>query len=1078
MRKFAIPFVVVALSVLGVSADQTTSAVIISSFGVPVTENFNTLLSSGTGTLAANTPAGWGFFESPGNTSYTAGNGGGNSGDTYSFGTTGSTERSLGQLRSGSVVSTLGARFQNSTGGTITSLTISYTGEQWRLGGLGTSRTTAQERFDFQLSTNATSLTAGTYSNVDALDFIPPVTGPTLGALDGNAPANRVPIGSTISGLSIAPGADFYIRWVDVDAAPGADDGLAIDDFALTADGVINPGDGAPAVDSTSPVNNAADVAVGSDIVINFTESVSATTSSFVLDCGSGPATFALSVSPSTTFTLDPADALPLGATCTVTVIAAAIADADGDDPPDNLLANATFSFSTEAPPVNSDIVISQIYGGGGNTGAPWRNDYVELYNRSGATVDVTGWSLQYTSAAGTTWGSNKVPLAGPIGPGEYYLVKLAGGAVGAALPVTENFSGSINISATQGKIALVSSSVALSGNCPAANASVKDFVGYGSAADCSEGTTKAPAPSNTTALFRLGGGATDTNKNGADFNTAAPAPRRTAPIVEVGPVLLVTDPVSGGASVPRDPTIVLEFHEPVEATGSPLFDLACAVSGSHNGHTLAGSGRFLDITINVPLIAGETCTMTVFASGVRDQDLDDSGPNTDTMFANHAWSFTVATGTAPPFPPSVHLSMGNPTGATADLGQPLNYLMEKPEFTLSYNRDLGRPNWVSWHLSSEWFGTLARNDTFRADPQVPPDWYRVQGFDFSGSGFDRGHMVPNADRDKETSIPINQATFLMTNIVAQAPGNNQGPWADMENDLRTIAGTANELFIVSGPDGIGGTGSSGVLTTTLAGGNVTVPSSTWKVVLVLEKADGDDVSRVTCTTRTIAVIMPNTHAIADDDWEDYLTSVDAVEDLTGYDFFSSLPAGVEWCVEAGVNGVNPDPDEAAPAISITSPVDGASYEMNTVLHASFSCADGGSGLVSCDGTLPNGSVIDTSSPGPRTFSVTATDVAGNGATVTVEYHILSAVESLQAMADELRGIISASRPPLSARAATALRKIEDAINELNEAPPDSHHASISISQAMQQIEGLRNQGHLSAAVANSLLARLAGLSW
>ena len=112
---------------------------------------------------------------------------------------------------------------------------------------------------------------------------------------------------------------------------------------------------------------------------------------------------------------------------------------------------------------------------------------------------------------------------------------------------------------------------------------------------------------------------------------------------------------------------------------------------------------------------------------------------------------------------------------------------MEKPEFALSYDRDLGRPNWVSWHLSDEWIGSLTRVDTFRADPAVPPDWYRVQSFDFSNSGFDRGHMVPNADRDKETSIPINQATFLMSNMIAQAPDNNQGPWAALENYLRTL---------------------------------------------------------------------------------------------------------------------------------------------------------------------------------------------------------------------------------------------------------------------------------------------------
>ena len=165
-----------------------------------------------------------------------------------------------------------------------------------------------------------------------------------------------------------------------------------------------------------------------------------------------------------------------------------------------------------------------------------------------------------------------------------------------------------------------------------------------------------------------------------------------------------------------------------------------------------------------------------------------------------------MATGTAPPFPASVHLTMGNPSGAVTSVGQPNNYLMEKPEFALSYTRDLGRPNWVSWHLSDEWVGTLTRVDTFRPDPEVPADWYRVQSFDFTGSGFDRGHLTPNADRDKETSIPINQATFLMSNMLAQAPDNNQGPWAALENYLRTLL-PAEELYIVAGGAGTGGIG-------------------------------------------------------------------------------------------------------------------------------------------------------------------------------------------------------------------------------------------------------------------------------
>ena len=120
--------------------------------------------------------------------------------------------------------------------------------------------------------------------------------------------------------------------------------------------------------------------------------------------------------------------------------------------------------------------------------------------------------------------------------------------------------------------------------------------------------------------------------------------------------------------------------------------------------------------------IAGEQCTVTVFKDQVHDQDLDDAGPTPTRCRPNYAWSFTVATGTAPPYPADVHLTMGNPTGATADINQPNNYLMSKPEYALSYNRDLGPPELGSWHLTDEWFGSRStRVDTFRPDPAVPP---------------------------------------------------------------------------------------------------------------------------------------------------------------------------------------------------------------------------------------------------------------------------------------------------------------------------------------------------------------------
>ncbi|MGC4080872.1 MAG: ExeM/NucH family extracellular endonuclease [Vicinamibacterales bacterium] len=218
--------VVILAMVVSVRASGTIS---LTSLGGTYTQDFNTLATAGTTNTVI--PNGWDFVEAGtnANTTYAAGDGSSNGGNTYSFGSGTSVDRALGGLLSGSLNTTFGASFTNNTGTTITSLTISYTGEEWRLGNAGRT-----DRIDFQYSTNATSLATGSWTNVDTLDFITPSTGGTAGARDGNADANRTALSSTITGLTIPDGATFWIRWTDFDVSPGADDGLAVDDFSLT----------------------------------------------------------------------------------------------------------------------------------------------------------------------------------------------------------------------------------------------------------------------------------------------------------------------------------------------------------------------------------------------------------------------------------------------------------------------------------------------------------------------------------------------------------------------------------------------------------------------------------------------------------------------------------------------------------------------------------------------------------------------------------------------------------------------------------------------------------------------------
>jgi uncharacterized protein (TIGR03437 family) len=178
-----------------------------------------------------------------------------------------------------------------------------------------------------------------------------------------------------------------------------------------------------------------------------------------------------------------------------------------------------------------ANLVISQVYGGGGNSGASFSNDFVEIFNRGTSTVSfaATSYSVQY-AAATANFGSSKVDLtSGTIAPGQYFLVRLSsGGTNGSPLP-TPDATGGINLAAAAGKVALVSGISALTGSaCPFAG-SVADFVGYGVTADCFEGAGRAPAPGNTTAVLRKLGGCTETNDNAADFLAATPNPRNTA---------------------------------------------------------------------------------------------------------------------------------------------------------------------------------------------------------------------------------------------------------------------------------------------------------------------------------------------------------------------------------------------------------------------------------------------------------------------------------------------------------------------------------------------------------------------
>ena len=205
------------------------------------------------------------------------------------------------------------------------------------------------------------------------------------------------------------------------------------------------------------------------------------------------------------------------------------------------------FSLFSLTNCISQSVVISEVYGGGGNSGATYKNDFIELYNPTSSPISLVGWSVQYTSAAGTTW--QVTNLSGSIAARSYYLIQEAAGSGGTASLPGPDATGTINMAGTAGKVALVNSTTALSGSCPS-SASIVDLVGFGSTASCSE-TAFSPAPSNTNSIERkanssststsmqpggadeYAGNGYDSNNNSSDFVTRSPQPQNSASLVE-----------------------------------------------------------------------------------------------------------------------------------------------------------------------------------------------------------------------------------------------------------------------------------------------------------------------------------------------------------------------------------------------------------------------------------------------------------------------------------------------------------------------------------------------------------------
>lgn len=535
----------------------------------------------------------------------------------------------------------------------------------------------------------------------------------------------------------------------------------------------------------------------------------------------------------------------------------------------------------TQSPTISNALLISQFQAGGtGNA----NDEFIEIHNVSANAIDLNGHRLVYRSAGGTNdvgplalWSTPTV-----LQPGQFYLVASTA-YTGGVSPNTTYDSGvcACSMGAGGGGLAIR--------NGAQNTGTIVDSVGWGTATNAFVETTVSAAPANSTSQIRAQNGCQDTDNNSADFANSNPSAARNQSITFAcsggGSNSLAGSGVGSPSSVaPGGLTLLTVTVTPATNPSST----GITVNGDLTSISGAAVQQFFDDGTNGDATTGDNI-FSYFAvipanssGGLR--SLPISIADAQTRSATTTINLTI---TAPP-DPAEHILLGNPSGAVTDVNNPFNYLLVKSQYVLSYHRDRGIPNWVAWHLDATWIGTANRQNDFRPDTSLPAGWYQVTDADYSGSGFDRGHHCPSGDRTN--NVADNSATFFMTNMMPQASNNNQGVWADLEVYSRTLVSQGNELYIYAGGTGTGGTGTNG-FTNTIANGHVTVPSLTWKVILVLPNG-GNDLDRVGKTTRTIAVIMPNNQTVGapgSGNWKNYRVSVNKVEALTGYSFFTNV---------------------------------------------------------------------------------------------------------------------------------------------------------------------------------------------
>ena len=263
-------------------------------------------------------------------------------------------------------------------------------------------------------------------------------------------------------------------------------------------------------------------------------------------------------------------------------------------------------------------------------------------------------------------------------------------------------------------------------------------------------------------------------------------------------------------------------------------------------------------------------------------------------------------------------MQLGNPTSAIVDTNNHNHYLIQRTVEALDYSDNLRQPNWASWDLtSSDYVVGGHRSGSFYTDTSLPAGFLQVTSSTYNGSGWDRGHMCPSADRTDNTTD--NNLVFLMSNIIPQNPNQNQVVWGNFEDYCRSMLSTS-ELLITCGPRNFG---------TSTVGGQVVIPSNVWKIVVCVPLGAGTAYTRLTNSTaasiRVIAIDIPN--AAQTNPWQSFVTSAKQLQQLTGFTFFNALPNNLAWNLRSKVDGQA----AAAPSFGSFTPSSGSQSNSVTI---------------------------------------------------------------------------------------------------------------------------------------------------